>query len=348
MTNQTQFRNDQLLNILENLFLVLSKKEKYIIDKRFALTSDARQTLQKIGDHYRITRERVRQIENAALKKLTRNAINTDLTEIGKLAKEILQENQGFTTEDKLIQNLLIEINPELSKSHLTLALTLEPEIEHIPNTVRFKPCWKSKKLSLSLIQDIAKFYLKLLNQKKKVITLTDFLTKVQSHFAKKTIPQRLIMEILEADKLIKITPKGIGLINWPEINPRTLKDKIQFVLKKTKTPLHFVEIANRIIEERFDSKTVNIQAVHNELIRNEGFVLVGRGIYALRTWGFSDGTVSDVIDNVLRKARKPLTREKIVQEVLKQRFVKKITILLNLKNQKQFKRIGRDRYATK
>lgn len=348
MPNKTKFTNSKLKEILETLFLVLSKKEKHIIDKRYALSSDSKETLQKIGDHYTITRERVRQIENAAVKKLTRNAVNTDITEIAKTAKEIIRDSQGLISEEKLVQNLLIEINPELSRSHLVLALALDSELEKIRNTVRFKPYWKFKKLSPTIVQDIARFYLKILNQNKKIITLPGLITKIKKQFPTKNPPQRLIMEVLEADKMVKITSKGIGLVTWPEINPRTLKDKVNFVLKKSKTPLHFVEISNRIIEERFDSKTVNIQAVHNELIRNQDFVLIGRGIYALRDWGYSDGTVSDVIYNVLRKSRTPLTREKIVQEVLKQRFVKKITILLNLKNKPQFKRVGRDRYAVK
>jgi hypothetical protein len=40
---------------------------------------------------------------------------------------------------------------------------------------------------------------------------------------------------------------------------------------------------------------------VHNELIRNKDFVLVGRGIYALKEWGYEPGTVSHVIEAILK-----------------------------------------------
>ena len=46
---------------------------------------------------------------------------------------------------------------------------------------------------------------------------------------------------------------------------------------------MHFVDISNKIIELLEDN--VKINTIHNELIRNEDFVLIGRGIYALREW---------------------------------------------------------------
>jgi len=47
---------------------VLNEKEMYIIKNR--VMADDPQTLQEIGDRYKITRERARQIEKQALKKL--------------------------------------------------------------------------------------------------------------------------------------------------------------------------------------------------------------------------------------------------------------------------------------
>jgi hypothetical protein len=40
-----------------------------------------------------------------------------------------------------------------------------------------------------------------------------------------------------------------IGLAKWKILNPKTLKDKTVYVLKKEKIPLHFVEITNKISE---------------------------------------------------------------------------------------------------
>jgi len=130
----------------------------------------------------------------------------------------------------------------------------------------------------------------------------------------------------------------------WRHINPRSIRDKAYIVLKKHTSPLHFVEIANKIAESGFDKKVVTTQAVHNELIRYDQFVLVGRGLYALKEWGYKKGTVADVIEDLLKK-KTPMTKQEIIQGVLKQRQVKKGTISLNLQKNPKFVRVGRAVY---
>ena len=75
-------------------------------------------------------------------------------------------------------------------------------------------------------------------------------------------------------------------------------------------------------------------------------FVLVGRGIYALKEWGYKKGTVADIIADVLRKEGGPLHRDEIVKRVLQSRYVKETTILLNLQGKPQFKRVAKATYA--
>ena len=57
---------------------------------------------------------------------------------------------------------------------------------------------------------------------------------------------------------------------------------------------------------------------------------MVGRGLYALKEFGYTKGTVAEVIESLLRK-KSPLTKQEIIEGVLKQRHVKKGTISLNL-----------------
>ena len=100
------------------------------------------------------------------------------------------------------------------------------------------------------------------------------------------------------------------------------------------KVDKHFLDIVNDIEGNTFDSKKVSLQAVHNELISNPAFVLIGRGIYALKAWGYKDGTVSDVLESVLAKMG-PLNLKDLTSEVLKLRKVKPITIQINLSSKK-------------
>ena len=72
-------------------------------------------------------------------------------------------------------------------------------------------------------------------------------------------------------------------------INPKVSVIK-HIILKSIKTSALCVDIANKIATSDFDKKVVTTQAVHNELIRYDQFVLVGRGLYALKEWGYKEG----------------------------------------------------------
>jgi hypothetical protein len=145
---------------------------------------------------------------------------------------------------------------------------------------------------------------------------------------------------------IVKGEEKYIGLEKWKILNPATLKDKAIYVLKKKKEPLHFLDIA-QAITERFN-EPVKTSTIHNELIRNGEFVLIGRGIYVLKEWGYKDGTVLDVILEIFKKAGAPLSTEEITDRVLKVRQVKITTIYMNLQNKKFVERVGRNLYTAK
>jgi len=134
-------------------------------------------------------------------------------------------------------------------------------------------------------------------------------------------------------------------LSEWPEYNPRTVRDKIYYVLKKKQAPMHFSEIARAIGQEQFDNKKVIVATVHNELIADDRFVLIGRGIYALAEWGYQNGTVKEIIQSVLTKSQSAMDLQDIYHQVLKQRMVRKNTVLINLQTQKEFKKIGHNKY---
>jgi DNA-directed RNA polymerase delta subunit len=136
------------------------------------------------------------------------------------------------------------------------------------------------------------------------------------------------------------------GLIKWPTVNPKNIRDKIYVILKEHGSPLHFNQISEAIKKSDFKRKDVTTQAIHNELIKDDRFVLIGRGIYALKEWGYEKGTVADIIASVLKKAERPLHRDEIIKEVLKSRFVKETTILLNLQGKTQFKRVAKATYG--
>ena len=92
--------------------------------------------------------------------------------------------------------------------------------------------------------------------------------------------------------------------------------------------------------------KKVCVQTVHNELIRDSRFVLIGRGIYALKERGYKPGKVVNVIEDILKEAGRPLKEEDIIEEVKKRRIAKDNTIILNLHNKRYFKKLPNKYYT--
>lgn len=58
------------LNTIESVFNTLTDKEANVLRMRFGIGADKAQTLEEVGEHYGLTRERIRQIENKALRKM--------------------------------------------------------------------------------------------------------------------------------------------------------------------------------------------------------------------------------------------------------------------------------------
>lgn len=67
-----------------NILSSLSSKESVIISRRIGLNGE-RETLQDIGNDYKITRERVRQIEEAGIRKIGRIIRSTGFAKVQEM-----------------------------------------------------------------------------------------------------------------------------------------------------------------------------------------------------------------------------------------------------------------------
>ncbi len=340
----------ELQPIVDNLLLLLSDKEKVVIKKRFNFDGKRKYTLEEIGKEFSVTRERIRQIENSALSKMKRNVFNTALKYLHEYITDLVNENGGIMSAKELYQSLdeVISDRNSLDENRVRLSLFLHEDFEFINNTIDFYPHIRKKGISDHAIRHASDQLIAQLNKYGDVKPVDKVYGDLQNIFDQLDFDRQRTKSLVNIDKrLILLDNDIVGLLQWRHIHPRTLRDKILFILRNENKPLHFNYIAEKIESANFDNKSVNVQAVHNELIRHDQFVLVGRGIYALGEWGYEKGTVAEVIEAILKK-KKELEQEEIVNLVLKQRQVKKITIVLALKNGKKFERVGRKRYKLK
>ena len=330
----------------------LSEKERTVIERRIWLNG-LKETLQNIGNSFKpsITRERVRQIEDAGIKKVGRIIKATELASIQDMARKVLGYHGGVLTREKLIGALIKEMNLSKEINAHILEVIVQSDFEIIKSKPRLgtQTYFTLPDISRKSIDAVHREALKILKRKKDVMEKTELYNQISLNIRDEVgnLENVFIDSVLDVfDDIVKGEEVLIGLTRWKILNPKTLKDKAIYVMKKEKVPMHFIDISNKISD--YLGESVKINTIHNELIRNEEFILIGRGIYALKEWGFKPGTVLDVILDVLNKNGGPMNTEDIIKKVLKVRNVKKTTIYMNLQNKKAIERVGRNFYATK
>lgn len=340
----------ELPELVNNLLLLLSDKEKVVINKRFDLDGTGKKTLEQIGTEFSVTRERVRQIEKNALSKMKRNVFNTSLRHIHDFANEVVSQNGGLVKEEEFMDSLMSVLNgvEDVNENSVHLSLVLHEDLECIGNTINFYPYVRNKELTDYVLKYASGKLINQLHKYGNVKSVERMHGDLKQVLKDVDMDINLMKALIGVDKRMAILDNEmVGLLEWRHVHPRTLRDKIMYILRKSKKPMHFNDIAAQIADAKFDNRPVNIQAVHNELIRHDQFILIGRGIYALEEWGYESGTVSAVIVRVL-KENGELSQDEIVEKVLEKRQVKKITIVLALKNGEKFERVGRKRYKLK
>lgn len=267
------------------------------------------------------------------------------------MAREIMSLHGGILTREKLIGALIRELHLSKEINAHILEVIVQSDFEIVKSKPRLgtQTYFTLPKISKKSVDAVHREALKILKRKKDVMDRTELYEEIAASVKDEVgvLNNIFIDSTLDVfEDLVKGEEVLIGLTRWKILNPKTLKDKAIYVMKKEKVPLHFIEISNKISD--YLGEAVKINTIHNELIRNEEFILIGRGIYALKEWGFKPGTVLDVILDILAKNGGPMNTEEIIKRVLKVRNVKKTTIYMNLQNKKAIERVGRNFYAAK
>jgi hypothetical protein len=327
---------------LEKLFSELLERPAGIIKKRYGIENKEPKTLEEIGKEYKITRERVRQIIKETLKKLKKKK-NESLDEALEEIRFTIKEKSGIIKEDKLLSSSF----DSKEKGSLKFFLNLFDSIIFKEIAGELNASWSLEDFNVSEWRKVKNGVKEILEKNQNSLSDSELLKKIKDSGIAE-ISQKKIFDYLEVSSEIR---KGSfekwGLEDWDEINPKGTREKIYLVLKETGKPLHFKEIAGLVDKYKLNKKKkTHPQTVHNELIRDKRFILVGRGIYALAEWGFKQGTVKEVIEDILKRNERPMEREEIVGKILDARKVKKSTIMINLNN--FFERVGKNQYSIK
>jgi len=318
------------------------EREREIISRRFGLF-DRKETLEQIGDMLGITRERVRQLEKSVVAKLKASSEQGSVPHIFDFETKVVEylEANGQVARVSELTKKLSDTNDRNEQARVAFLSQLCPKLVFIGEDDNYYASVGvlSANDEKALKQKVAKLIeaIKKIAEPKPIADIAKTANVGSSVEA---------AALASTSKQLATLNGRWGLVKWPMVNPKNIRDKIYVILKENGKHMHFNEIAEAIKESDFKRKDVTTQAIHNELIKDKRFVLIGRGIYALKEWGYEKGTVADIITEVLREAGEPLHRDEIVKRVLKSRFVKETTILLNLQGKPQFKRVAKATYA--
>jgi DNA-directed RNA polymerase delta subunit len=337
-----------LKNSIEQITKVLNPRVRNVIEKRFGLRSGSSQTLEAVGQNMGITRERVRQIEALGLKQLINKNVLEPLKPAFELIEKYLSEYGGIRRKDYFLKELaeLFSLKEKNRENVINFTLTLgQGRFAYFKETPVWHGAWALNSAAYNTTVNLVDALKKRLSEEKTPVSQDMALKLITSFNNDENISNKALLSYVGLNRHIAQNPFGEwGLVESPEISPKGVKDKAYLIFKKEKKPLHFEEVAELINKAAFSQRKAHPQTVHNELIKDPRFVLVGRGTYALSDWGYEPGTVRDVLVSILKNSG-GLTKEEIIKAVQAKRLVKENTILLNLQNKKVFKKSDDDHF---
>jgi hypothetical protein len=330
--------------VTKQLLSTLPRRASDVLTKRYGLGAEGdKQTLESIGESYGITRERVRQIENFALASIRKSDPFKEALPAFEELRKLMLSMGGLVPEKEYLEKISSD---SLTQNHIHFLLVLGDLFVKHKEDDEFGHRWSTDPgLADRVHESLRKLYETLsdedlVEESKMVDRFLAHLKELNEEYKNAEILRRW----LSLSKRIGRNPLGEwGVAHSPNISARGIRDYAFLVLRKHGSPMHFTEVA-KAISEHFD-KRAHVATTHNELIKDKRFVLVGRGLYALAEWGYSTGVVRDVIAEVLRK-HGPLTKDEVIEKVMRERYVKPNTIIVNLQNTRNFKKSKEGRYT--
>lgn len=330
--------------VVKRLVAPLSPRALDVITRRYGLgDSTDRMTLEAIGKTYGITRERVRQIENFALSAIKKSdTFKKEAAVFEELHKFVVLMG-GIVCEEDFLMHISKD---ESTQNYLYFLLVLGDQFKREKEDEHFRHRWiVDDKVSMKVHDAIRELYKTLSHEdlvpeSEIIASFLNHLKDVSEEYKNEEITKRW----LALSKTIAKNPLGEwGIAQSHNVNARGMRDYAYLIIRKHGSPMHFTEVAKSITQ--IFHKKAHVATCHNELIKDNRFVLVGRGLYALSSWGYEKGVVKDVIANVLKKEG-PLTKKDIIDRVLKERYVKENTVFVNLQDTKLFKKTKDGKYT--
>jgi hypothetical protein len=323
-------------NLTKDLLASLPDRARHVLTDRFGLGQNGKgRTLEAIGKEYGITRERIRQIESGGLAAVRDSDAYAAHAKALEELKKSIQELGGILAEHTVLS--LVPKN-DADRNHVLFILTVAHHFADKREDANFHRRWHvDAALADAVEQALGELYDAV--EPTMLLAEDEFLelfTEKLKAAGTKARSSDILLRWLNLSKRLGRNPLGEwGRLESPHVRIKNTRDFAYLTLKRHGSPMHFTEVARGI--KTLFKREAHPATTHNELIKDNRFVLVGRGLYALKEWGYEPGVVREVIRNVLERDG-ALSREDIIDRVKRERYVKDATIVVNLQHS-DFKR---------
>ncbi len=347
--DENKIPNDQLISYFLNT--CGDDRTKEVIQRRYGLVSGEKETLEEIGTKYGLTRERIRQIQVKAKKRLN-HLTNLSKKPIINIVEDLIRNNGWIISDveaDKLIPTVFRGLNFDGSS-----LLDLLKDLGWIQNHEIGDVLYYSPKFGKVLLGNLMDSIIKILK--------------------KKQLPLRIDEIIEEHEELKKINIENFNATNFVlrscHIDPR-IEEKVSGryglyiqsnrtmnlwvplmvqVLETEETPLHFTEISEKVNDLLLDtSHKLDQRRAHAILVQKNIFAHVGiRGMYGLTSWGLRKESTTELVTEYIKSAGFPVHIEQIYDYVKKYKNSPKMNIRSILDISGKFENKGHGLYDLK
>jgi hypothetical protein len=181
------------ISIVNNLFSDLLERERDILARRFGLSGVKGETLEKIGQMHKLTRERVRQIEAASIRKIKKlENLEEFLSSLRSIINQLLKEHGGMLRKDYLLDILTVyclevgkhegenatEDKKAIYRNHFNFLISkmLEDGFDIVKDSDKFNPYYKEKGQDITHLEELANDLVAKVEEVQKTLTTEDIL----------------------------------------------------------------------------------------------------------------------------------------------------------------------------
>lgn len=182
------------IRIVNDLFSELMEREKDVLVRRFGLNGDKNETLEKIGSLHKLTRERVRQIEAASIKKIKKlENLSNYISDLKIAVYKLLEDHGGLIRRDYLLDILTVialELNSTKAeyvndekmrlayRNHFNFLISnlMADDFEAINKSDKFTSVFKLKNNEVSFFEELADSVIEKIDALKKTFSTEELI----------------------------------------------------------------------------------------------------------------------------------------------------------------------------